>query len=272
MGRHFSQRDHVCDKCGAAFHAKTTLEEHIIYKHTDVRNFQCDDCTRAFKTSKALKKHKKVHADLKEHKCAYCNVGFNRLYNLRHHMRAVHGNDDPLPLTRKVGLVDVPAEMMFMKGSTAVAAREKGLLLASGELNPTLPVVKEEKQHRRRKKNIPMTQPEHSVNPPELLAPGDQYAPVAIMPQMANVQNDPTLQTDGSRLYRCLLTPASYAQVQSQGQPQSLPQGQPLLPQGHGHPLPLTVEPQAMVASHPQHLEAMPTPINYVLPYNVHNQ
>ena len=272
IGRHFSQRDHVCEKCGAAFHAKTTLDEHIIYKHTEARNFHCTECPRSFKTAKALKKHNKVHADLKEHKCAYCNTGFNRLYNLRHHMRTVHGNDDPLPSTKKVGLVDVPEELRYMKGSTAVSAREKGLLLDSGRLNPEF-LPKEEKLPRPKKAKTAHSHPAGPPEPPqqEPFLPGEQQyefptmvPPVAVVPV---TEHDPTLQTEGSRLYRCLLTPASLAQAQAQTQVQAPAHVQAQAPE------PILNTHSASVITQPiSHLSSSSGPVSYVVHYNVPNQ
>lgn len=58
-----------------------------------------------FKARNALARHAKVHSRTKEHGC-WCGAAFNRLYNLRRHMRLVHGNDEALPPVRKVEVLD----------------------------------------------------------------------------------------------------------------------------------------------------------------------
>ena len=42
---HFSSRCWKCTLCGAAFHAKKTLETHIVYKHQEKREFKCSECS-----------------------------------------------------------------------------------------------------------------------------------------------------------------------------------------------------------------------------------
>ena len=105
---HFSQRDYVCELCGAAFHVKKTLETHHLYKHSDERNFVCTQCSRAFKTPNALTRHSVIHRNTKSHRCVICDRGFNRQYNLRRHMINIHQTDQQyLPPTKKVKLLDV---------------------------------------------------------------------------------------------------------------------------------------------------------------------
>ena len=118
---HFSQRDYVCETCGAAFHAKKTLETHRVYKHSDMRNFHCEDCPMSFKTPNSLRRHMRIHANTRPHKCTWCGTGFNRLYNLRRHLRSVHGNDEGLPAPKRVKLLDVPLGLEYHKGSQAAA-------------------------------------------------------------------------------------------------------------------------------------------------------
>lgn len=106
MSLHFeSQRNFVCEICGAAFHAKKTLEMHHAYKHNEDRQFTCDQCFLTFKAKNALKRHMKVHSIEKEYKC-WCGTAFKRMYNLRRHLKAVHGADDLLPPVRRVNTLD----------------------------------------------------------------------------------------------------------------------------------------------------------------------
>ncbi|XP_069136979.1 zinc finger protein 813-like [Argopecten irradians] len=106
MSLHFeSQRNFICEVCGAAFHAKKTLEMHHAYKHNEDRQFTCDQCFQTFKAKNALKRHMKVHSVEKEFKC-WCGAAFKRMYNLRRHLKAVHGADDLLPPVRRVNTLD----------------------------------------------------------------------------------------------------------------------------------------------------------------------
>lgn len=58
-----------------------------------------------FKARNALGRHAKTHSRTREHGC-WCGAAFNRLYNLRRHMRLVHGSDEALPPLRKVEVLD----------------------------------------------------------------------------------------------------------------------------------------------------------------------
>nr|KAG5709954.1 hypothetical protein BaRGS_029996 [Batillaria attramentaria] len=58
-----------------------------------------------FKARNALGRHAKIHSRTREHGC-WCGAAFNRLYNLRRHMRLVHGSDEALPPIRKVEVLD----------------------------------------------------------------------------------------------------------------------------------------------------------------------
>lgn len=104
--RHFStERNFICELCGAAFHAKKTLEIHHSYKHSSERRYKCPDCPMTFKARNALGRHAKIHSRTREHGC-WCGAAFNRLYNLRRHMRLVHGSDEALPPIRRVEVLD----------------------------------------------------------------------------------------------------------------------------------------------------------------------
>ncbi|KAL3867387.1 hypothetical protein ACJMK2_044594 [Sinanodonta woodiana] len=106
MALHFeAQRNFVCEICGSAFHAKKTLEMHHAYKHNDERAFQCPECPLSFKAKNALRRHSKVHTVDKEHKC-WCGTAFKRMYNLRRHLKSVHGTDEMLPPVRRVSTLD----------------------------------------------------------------------------------------------------------------------------------------------------------------------
>ncbi len=122
---HFSVREFVCETCGAAFHAKKTLETHRIYKHSQDRAFPCTECPMTFKTLSSVRRHLRIHANSKQHKCSACGIGFNRLYNLRRHMKSVHGTDNTLPPVKRVRLLDAPAGKEYAKGPAALGLQGK---------------------------------------------------------------------------------------------------------------------------------------------------
>ncbi len=115
---HFSHRKYQCDQCGAAFHGKNSLDVHIVYKHTEARQFSCNVCSKDFKTKDALRCHLRTHGNSKPHACPCCNSHFNRVYNLRRHMRAVHQKEAVMPPPRRVRYVDTP-EDQNTKGNKA---------------------------------------------------------------------------------------------------------------------------------------------------------
>lgn len=115
MSLHFeAERNFVCELCGSAFHAKKTLEMHHAYKHSDIREFSCNLCNLTFKAKNALIRHYKVHSTEKEHKC-WCGTAFKRMYNLRRHLKSVHGGDTILPPVRRVQPLDQPTKAPVSK-------------------------------------------------------------------------------------------------------------------------------------------------------------
>ena len=84
----------------------------------------------SFKTVNSLRRHARVHQNARPYKCPQCHIGFNRLYNLRRHMKAVHGTDQPLPPVNRVKLLDAPEGQEFAKGPAALGLQGKPLSIA----------------------------------------------------------------------------------------------------------------------------------------------
>ncbi|KAL7412001.1 hypothetical protein BDY24DRAFT_334114, partial [Mrakia frigida] len=47
--------------------------------------FKCDQCAQSFNRNHDLKRHKRIHLDLKPFKCAKCDKSFSRKDALRRH-------------------------------------------------------------------------------------------------------------------------------------------------------------------------------------------
>ncbi|XP_021930652.1 uncharacterized protein LOC110835081 isoform X2 [Zootermopsis nevadensis] len=81
----------VCDQCGAAFHALTTLKDHCNSVHSEYRNFCCTTCKKTFKLQNDLRRHIRSHSDMRPFKCQYCTQAYKRASHLRRHEESIHG-------------------------------------------------------------------------------------------------------------------------------------------------------------------------------------
>jgi uncharacterized Zn-finger protein len=76
---HIGKRDHLCDKCGMGFPAKSSLNNHVRTHNpkTDEKPFQCEYCVKAFRTKDSLTLHRRVHTGEKPFKCKHCDRYFS---------------------------------------------------------------------------------------------------------------------------------------------------------------------------------------------------
>lgn len=81
----------VCDQCGAAFHAFTTLKDHCNSVHSEDRRFCCATCKKTFKLQNDLRRHIRSHSDMRPFKCRYCNQAYKRASHLTRHEETIHG-------------------------------------------------------------------------------------------------------------------------------------------------------------------------------------
>ena len=88
---HTERRRFVCDQCGAAFHAHTTLKDHCTSVHSEQRQFSCVTCSKTFKLQSDLRRHIRSHSDTHPFKCQSCSQAYKRASHLRRHEKATHG-------------------------------------------------------------------------------------------------------------------------------------------------------------------------------------
>ena len=88
----FKPKKHVCEKCGKGYDAKSILQQHYNFRHTNKpKRFICTDCETAFELKKTFDKHMMRKHSTGDYKfqCDFCGRGFFHLQELRAH-RAKH--------------------------------------------------------------------------------------------------------------------------------------------------------------------------------------
>lgn len=83
---HFLNEKFGCNVCEARFRMKKHLEKHLIHVH-----FICQYCGGTSNDIKELKKHLKIHDDLK---CLFCQKVFSQKNRLKYHYQLSHGHQD----------------------------------------------------------------------------------------------------------------------------------------------------------------------------------
>ncbi|KAF9407378.1 hypothetical protein HW555_012567, partial [Spodoptera exigua] len=88
----YCERPYICDHCGATFHRRSNLVQHIAI-HLPENNFQCDMCPKRLKSRKFLQIHKyNMHTGKRYgYLCSICEHRFEKPNKVRAHMRRVHG-------------------------------------------------------------------------------------------------------------------------------------------------------------------------------------
>ncbi|XP_052739372.1 zinc finger protein 585A [Bicyclus anynana] len=93
MNRHILTHDkdhwYKCDRCPAAYKAKSSLVVHK-NKHNGERRHACEYCPAKFYFASVLIKHRRTHTGIKPYVCKVCQKAFTGNNNLKVHMK-VHG-------------------------------------------------------------------------------------------------------------------------------------------------------------------------------------
>ena len=85
-------KKHQCEKCGKGFDAKSIMQQHYDYRHTNKpKRFICDPCKKSFELKKTLDEHNmRLHSKGSyKFQCDYCGRGFFHLNKFKMH-RAGH--------------------------------------------------------------------------------------------------------------------------------------------------------------------------------------
>lgn len=83
---HQRSKQHKCRFCEKIFYTRGNLKKHIKV-HSQVRRFSCQDCNQAFKSAYNLKVHQRIHTGFKPYRCQWCDVAFAQKNSLNVHMK-----------------------------------------------------------------------------------------------------------------------------------------------------------------------------------------
>jgi len=93
MKTHSDLKPFQCDICD-----KTFLGQSLLNRHAKIhfeRKFVCKECDKAFTSAVKLKRHMQSHEDKKNYQCEICKSLFNRVDNLKKHMKKMHNVELP---------------------------------------------------------------------------------------------------------------------------------------------------------------------------------
>ncbi|CAG7820209.1 unnamed protein product, partial [Allacma fusca] len=91
---HLGQFSFTCEFCGKGFSGRGNLQKHRVI-HTDERNFKCAQCPMDFKTAHGRVLHVRyAHTGERPYTCDVCGKGFVSSTKLNNHLKCVHHRED----------------------------------------------------------------------------------------------------------------------------------------------------------------------------------
>ncbi|XP_033109460.1 uncharacterized protein LOC117110771 [Anneissia japonica] len=79
-----------CLKCTRAYWNKCKMRRHLKV-HLNIRNYQCHLCQKSFHYNYHLKAHMNIHNNSRPYKCTKCSKSYNNSGSLSWHVRQCHG-------------------------------------------------------------------------------------------------------------------------------------------------------------------------------------
>uniref|UniRef100_A0A182P2N4 Protein krueppel n=1 Tax=Anopheles epiroticus TaxID=199890 RepID=A0A182P2N4_9DIPT len=87
---HGSKTKHyACEQCDKRFANQTTLRKHLKI-HRNVRNYRCEHCEASFCDRSSLRYHLAKHRGVAAFQCEFCDRGFYTSSQLRQHQNLAH--------------------------------------------------------------------------------------------------------------------------------------------------------------------------------------
>ena len=88
------QNKHLCPQCGKGFVKKESLNQHVMYNHSDkaLPVHTCNVCGKQFKTNHKLENHILLHEPPTK-KCPFCDKMFETDHKRKKHIKANHIDD-----------------------------------------------------------------------------------------------------------------------------------------------------------------------------------
>ena len=84
----------MCNICGKEFRSNVSLKSHVDIIHNGRRDYPCDRCGKLFTRYNTLKTHRKIHDDIKQFECIFCNSSYREKRNLVNHIQKNHPNSE----------------------------------------------------------------------------------------------------------------------------------------------------------------------------------
>jgi len=85
----FTDAELTCDVCKHKFRSSSGLRKHRRI-HDDVQQHRCSVCSKAFAFASVLAEHERIHSPARPFLCDFCGLGFKHTSNMLKHRRLMH--------------------------------------------------------------------------------------------------------------------------------------------------------------------------------------